>query len=171
MLALRLLATEPLYWVPQSRLVRLVIQRVSEASVRVGGRQVGSIGRGLVVLTGIGPSDGHEDILTAAGKLPHLRVFSDDSGAMNLSLLDVGGSLLVVSQFTLMADMRRGRRPSFVGAATPEVAEPLFDELVALLRDAGVTVQTGVFGAHMEVELVNEGPVTLVAEVSQGRFL
>jgi D-aminoacyl-tRNA deacylase len=155
----------------QSHFVRLVVQRVSSASVTVGASRVASIGLGLLVLVGIAPTDGPADVAVAAGKLPLLRIFPDDSGAMNRSLIEVGGSILAVSQFTLLADVTRGRRPSFTAAAPPDTAAPLFEELVERIAAGGVAVESGVFGAHMEVELVNDGPVTLMFEISRGRIL
>jgi D-tyrosyl-tRNA(Tyr) deacylase len=144
--------------------VRVVVQRVSRAAVRVDGRTVGAIGRGSVVLAGFAPTDGEAQLAWMADKIIGLRLFTDAEDRMNLALADVGGSLLVVSQFTLYGDASKGRRPSFVDAAPPAVAEPLYERFVALLRDRGAAVETGSFGAVMEVELVNDGPVTLVVE-------
>jgi D-tyrosyl-tRNA(Tyr) deacylase len=144
--------------------VRVVVQRVSRAAVRVDGDTVGAIGRGFVVLAGFAPGDGPEQLGWMADKLVGLRLFGDAEGRMNLALGDVGGALLVISQFTLMGDAQKGRRPSFIGAAPPDVAEPLYQRFVALLREKGARVETGRFGAMMEVELVNDGPVTLVLE-------
>jgi D-tyrosyl-tRNA(Tyr) deacylase len=144
-----------------------VLQRVSSASVRVGERLAGAIDRGLLALVGVVPDDGDEEVVWLAERLSTLRVFADDEGRMNLSVQDVGGALLLVSQFTLAADTRRGRRPSFTGAAPAEQGERLFDALVARLQDGPVPVQSGEFGAHMEVELVNDGPVTLILDSSQ----
>lgn len=144
--------------------MRLVVQRVSSASVRADGAGLGQIGRGAVVLVGIGPDDGPEVVDRMADKLFGLRYFEDDSGRTNLALTDIGGALLVVSQFTLLADVRRGRRPGFSGAAAPELAEPLVERFVGHLRDFGAEVVTGRFGAAMEVELVNDGPFTLVID-------
>ncbi len=144
--------------------MRALIQRVSHASVTVDGRVTGRIGRGFVVLLGITHGDGRAEADWLAGKIVGLRVFDDEAGKMNLSLSDVGGALLVVSQFTLYGDARKGRRPSFTGAAVPDVAEPLVDYFVETLRDAGFTVATGVFGAHMDVEIHNDGPVTMMIE-------
>jgi D-aminoacyl-tRNA deacylase len=149
--------------------VRIVVQRVSRASVEVDGVIVGSIQDGLLLLLGIEPADTDEDISSAVDKVVNLRIFPDGAGQMNLSLLETNGSALVVSQFTLLGDVRRGRRPSFVGAATPEVAEPMVGRFVELLRTTGTHVETGVFGASMEVELVNSGPVTMVLEIRDGR--
>ena len=145
--------------------MRIVLQRVSRAEVRVDGRVVGSIGRGHLLLVGFAAGDGPEQIEWMADKVLGLRVFADDEGRMNLALGDVGGDLLVISQFTLYGDTSRGRRPSFVRAAPPEVATPLYEELVRALRARTERrVETGEFGAMMEVELVNDGPVTLVLE-------
>lgn len=146
--------------------MRLVIQRVLDARVRVGPETVGEIGRGLLVLAGVEAGDGPEEARAAAEKLASLRVFDDAAGKMNLDVAAVGGSFLVVSQFTLAGSLERGRRPSFDRAARPEVAEPLVDELVAALRQRGCRVETGRFRAAMRVELVNDGPVTFVIDVS-----
>jgi len=145
--------------------VRVVLQRVSRAEVRVGGRTVGSIGRGHLVLLGIAQGDGTDEVEWMADKIVGLRIFADDEGKMNRSLEDVAGDVLVVSQFTLLGDVRKGRRPSFIGAAAPEEAVPLYDRFVDTLR-ARVRgrIETGEFGAMMDVELVNDGPVTLVIE-------
>jgi D-tyrosyl-tRNA(Tyr) deacylase len=145
--------------------VRLVLQRVSSAAVRVDGETVGRIGRGLVVLVGVERGDGPERAAAGAAKIAHLRIFADDRGHMNLDLAQAGGALLVVSQFTLAGSLARGRRPSFDGAAPPEAAEPLVERVVAELRAAGHRVETGRFGARMEVELVNDGPVTFVLDL------
>jgi D-tyrosyl-tRNA(Tyr) deacylase len=146
--------------------VRAVLQRVSRAEVRVAGRVAGRIGAGLLVLVAFGPADGDPALGWMADKILGLRIFADDAGKMNRDLADVRGALLVVSQFTLYGDARKGRRPSFVAAAPPEVAAGLYARFVALLRErgAGVPVETGEFGAMMEVELVNDGPVTLLLE-------
>jgi D-tyrosyl-tRNA(Tyr) deacylase len=141
--------------------VRAVIQRVSRAEVRVDGVPVGAIERGFLVLIGVTHADGRAEAEWLARKVAGLRIFEDDVGKMNLGLTDVGGAVLVVSQFALYGDARRGRRPSFTDAAHPEHAEPLVDYFVARLREEGFRVETGVFGAMMEVELVNDGPVTL----------
>jgi D-aminoacyl-tRNA deacylase len=142
--------------------MKAVLQRVLRASVRVGGQGEGEIGPGLLVLLGIAVGDGEEDAARLAGKVARLRVFENDEGRLDRSLLDTGGAALVVSQFTLIADTTKGNRPSFAGAAEPGRAERLYERFCAALRDLGVEVQTGVFGARMEVELVNEGPVTIV---------
>ena len=144
--------------------MRVIVQRVSRASVSVEGGTVASIGRGLLLLVGAAEGDVEEEALRLAVKCAELRIFSDAEGKFNLSLLDAGGEALVVSQFTLLADTRRGRRPSFVGAAPPEVAEPLVEAFARAMREAGVPTQTGRFGAKMTVKLVNEGPVTIVLD-------
>jgi D-aminoacyl-tRNA deacylase len=144
--------------------MRVVLQRVTRAEVRVAGRVAGRIGRGFLLLAGITHTDTEEQLAWMAEKVAGLRLFADADGKMNLALTDVGGAALVVSQFTLYGDAAKGRRPSFIGAARPDVAEPLYDRFVELLRAAGVTVATGEFGAMMEVELVNDGPVTLWLE-------
>jgi len=144
--------------------MRVLIQRVTRASVRVDDRTVGSIGAGLVALVGFTHDDGEEQIAWMADKLLGLRVFADAGDKMNLALADVGGSLLIVSQFTLYGDAVRGRRPSFVDAARPDAAEALYDRFIAALRELGATVETGSFGASMQVELVNDGPVTIWIE-------
>jgi D-tyrosyl-tRNA(Tyr) deacylase len=149
--------------------VRAVVQRVSWARVRVEGETVGEIGPGLLVLVGAAAGDTPADAAALADKLAGLRIFADDEGRMNRSVSETGGAVLVVSQFTLLGDLRRGRRPSFTGAAPPEEAEPLVDAVVEDLRRAGVPCATGRFRAHMGVELLNDGPVTLVVEVSEGR--
>jgi D-tyrosyl-tRNA(Tyr) deacylase len=149
--------------------VRIVLQRVTRSAVIVDGTVVGSIDEGLLILVGIEPSDSGEDIAAAVDKVSNLRVFADSGGHMNRSLLDVGGSALVVSQFTLLGDVRKGRRPSFTGAASPEMAEPMVEHFAEALRQTGIDTETGVFAATMEVELVNDGPVTLVPEVRDGR--
>jgi len=146
--------------------VRVVLQRVSRAEVRVAGRVTGAIAAGYVVLVGFAPTDTDDTLAWMADKIVGLRLFADADGKMNRSLADVGGGLLVVSQFTLYGDARKGRRPSFTDAAPPEVAVPLYERFVALLREraVGLPVATGEFGAMMEVELVNDGPVTLPLE-------
>ena len=148
--------------------MKAVVQRVSRAEVRIGGTSVGKVGVGFVVLVGFAPADSEDTLAWMADKLLGLRVFGDAEGKMNLALSDVGGRVLVVSQFTLYGDVKKGRRPSFVDAAPPEVAIPLYERFVALLRErgagSGAQVATGEFGAMMEVELVNDGPVTLILE-------
>lgn len=144
--------------------MRVVVQRASRAAVRVDGQTVGSIGRGFVVLVGFAAVDTEAALRWMAEKIVGLRVFADGEGKMNLALADVGGSLLVISQFTLYGDARKGRRPSFIDAAPPAAAGPLYEKFVAMLRDLGIKVETGTFGAMMDVELVNDGPVTLILE-------
>jgi len=144
--------------------MRLVVQRVSRASVRVGGETVGSIGPGAVVLVGIGEGDAAQLVDRMADKLLGLRYFEDEAGRTNRSIAEAGGAFLVISQFTLQADVRHGRRPGFTAAAAPEVAEPLVERFAGRLRDAGHLVATGVFGASMAVELVNDGPFTLTLD-------
>ena len=144
--------------------MRVVLQRVSRAAVRVDGQTVGAIGRGFVVLAGFAPADGESALAWMADKIAGLRVFPDHDGRMNLSLAEVSGGVLVISQFTLYGDAARGRRPSFTDAAPPDVAEPLYERFVALLRERHLPVETGRFGAVMDVELVNEGPVTMVID-------
>lgn len=144
--------------------MRIVLQRVRSAGVSVGGRRLGGIGRGLLALVGVGRSDGASDVAYMAEKIHRLRVFEDDDGRMARALAEVGGELLVVSEFTLYGDCRRGRRPSFSRAAPPAAARGVYDDLVAALRAAGLTVRTGEFQAAMRVELVNDGPVTLLLD-------
>jgi D-aminoacyl-tRNA deacylase len=142
--------------------VRAVCQRVSRARVAINGETVGAIGTGWAILLGVGPDDDEEVAAKLVDQVAGLRVFDDAAGKMNLSAADVGAEILLVSQFTLYADMRRGRRPGFTGAAPPDVAAPLVDRVAALLRARGFTVATGRFGAMMDVELTNHGPVTIV---------
>jgi D-tyrosyl-tRNA(Tyr) deacylase len=149
--------------------MRAVVQRVSSASVTVEGRTIGAIGAGLLVLVGVEQEDGPADVEYIARKIRELRVFEDDAQHMNRSVVDVGGSVLVVSQFTLAADCRKGRRPSFDDAAPPQIAKPLYEDVVRELRGAGLTVATGEFQAMMQVSLVNDGPVTLLLD-SRKRF-
>ena len=144
--------------------MRAVVQRVNQAQVRVENKVVAKIGLGLVVLLGISPTDTEADVREMAEKVANLRIFGDAQGKMNLSCLDVNGKIIVVSQFTLYADTRRGRRPSFTGAASPELAEPLCQFFVETLRIMGVPTQSGVFGAHMVVDIQNDGPVTILLE-------
>ena len=144
--------------------MRAVIQRVSEASVTVEGAVVGQIGRGLLVLLGVGAGDGLAEARTLAEKIAGMRIFPDAEGRFNRSVVDVGGAALVVSQFTLYADTRRGRRPSFADAAAPALAEPLVDGFAAALRQHGLEVAMGQFGASMRVALINEGPVTIMLD-------
>lgn len=151
--------------------MRAVIQRVTGASVTVSGAEVSAIGKGFLVLVGVGHDDSEDDAVALASKIARLRVFPDDAGRMNLSLGEVGGSVLVVSQFTLLGDLRKGRRPSFVAAASPEVASPLVDRVAAELADRGIDTRTGVFGAMMRVRLENDGPVTLVVDTADGSIM
>jgi len=144
--------------------MRIVLQRVRRASVRVDGEQVASIGHGLLLLVGVGQRDDEAEARRMAVKCAEMRIFPDAEGRFNLSVKDAGGEAVVVSQFTLLADVRRGRRPSFAAAAAPEVAAPLVEAFAQALREAGVPAQTGRFGARMEVELVNDGPVTIVID-------
>jgi D-tyrosyl-tRNA(Tyr) deacylase len=147
----------------------VVLQRVSRSGVSVDGELVASIGFGFLALVGMEPQDGPEDVEALAIKVAGLRIFPDGAGKMNRSVVEVGGEILVVSQFTLLGDVGKGRRPSFTGAAPPHQAEPLVDFLVATLSGMGIPTLSGVFGADMDVDLVNDGPVTLVLEVSGGR--
>jgi len=144
--------------------MRTVIQRVSRASVSVDGRTVADIGLGLVILLGVGQVDGDEQAAYLAKKIANLRIFEDDAGKMNRSVLDVDGEAIVISQFTLYADTRKGRRPSFIDAGNPQDAELLVESFVGYLSDSGVATQTGKFGAHMQIDLVNDGPVTIWME-------
>ena len=145
-------------------IMRVVLQRVQHGRVTVGGRTVAEIGPGLVILLGIGPDDSDEQAQYLADKIANLRIFEDQGGKMNQSLLDVGGEAIVVSQFTLYADTRKGRRPSFTDAAPAEIAQPLVERFVELLNSKGVATQSGEFGAHMLVEIANDGPVTIWME-------
>lgn len=151
--------------------MRVVAQRVERASVTVDGEVVGAIGPGLLALVGVTHTDGAEDAAVVASKLANLRVLPDDDGVMNRSVLDSGGAVLVVSQFTLYGDLRRGRRPSWAEAAGGDAASPLVDAVVAELARLGVPVATGIFGAMMDVGLVNTGPVTVVFDVREGRVI
>jgi D-tyrosyl-tRNA(Tyr) deacylase len=144
--------------------MRAVVQRVSEASVRVGGEVVGAIGAGLLVLLGVGREDVEADVAYLAEKVLNLRIFPDDAGQMNRSVLETGGAILAVSQFTLLGDARHGRRPGYTAAATPEEANRLYELFVAKLRPSGLRVETGVFRAMMDVALVNQGPVTILLD-------
>jgi D-tyrosyl-tRNA(Tyr) deacylase len=141
--------------------MRVLLQRVSRADVKVEARVVGQIDRGLLLFVGFAHDDGDEHLVWMADKVVGVRVFADDEDKMNRSVLDVGGAVLVVSQFTLYGDAVKGRRPSFIDAARPEAAVPLYERFIALLRERAVAVETGVFGEAMQVELVNDGPVTL----------
>ena len=141
--------------------MRALLQRVTQASVTVDEQIVGQISLGLLVLLGVGQDDSEVQVKTLADKIVHMRIFGDDEGKMNRSLLDIGGEVLVVSQFTLYADIRRGRRPSFTNAAPPSLAEPLVERFKDAIAAYGLSVADGIFGAHMQVELVNDGPVTI----------
>ena len=146
--------------------MRAVLQRVTRAAVTVDGETVGAIGPGLVVLLGVAQGDGPGDARRLASKVVVLRIFGDEEGRFNRSLLEIGGAALVVSQFTLLADVRKGRRPNFTDAASPEEASQIVDAFAQALRDLGVPVETGRFGAHMIVELANDGPVTIVLDTA-----
>lgn len=144
--------------------MRVVLQRVKSGKVLVAGHVIAEIGRGVVILLGIGPWDGEQQARALAEKITNLRIFEDERGKMNRSLLEVGGEAIVVSQFTLYADTRKGRRPSFTDAALPNIARPLVDRFAELMRQLGVPTQTGEFGAYMLVEIANDGPVTITLE-------
>ena len=148
--------------------MRCVVQRVKEASVTVAGETVGKIGLGYMVLIGVSVEDTEKDVRYMADKVPNLRIFEDAEDKMNLSLKDVGGEILAVSQFTLYGDARGGRRPSFIAAARPEAANELYEQLVASWREQGIHVETGRFRTHMEVGLVNDGPVTILLDSMKG---
>jgi D-aminoacyl-tRNA deacylase len=148
--------------------MRAVIQRVSKASVTVDGEITGNIGCGLVVLLGLDPADGEADLEFMKRKLLNLRIFSDSDNKFNLSLSDIGGEILLVSQFTLYGDCRKGNRPSFSRAAPPELAEKFYERLREQLENSGIGVASGIFGAHMEVSLLNDGPVTLILDSKKG---
>jgi D-tyrosyl-tRNA(Tyr) deacylase len=147
--------------------MRAVVQRVKEAKVEVGGRTVGEIGHGLLILLGVGEDDSEKDCDYLANKIAHLRIFSDDQGLMNLSLIETEGAVLVVSQFTLWGDCRKGRRPSFTRAARPEKAREIYEHFVGILRGKGLRTATGEFQELMDVHLVNDGPVTLILDSSK----
>ena len=149
--------------------MKAVIQRVKSAQVCVDGRVCGMIGKGLLVLLGVGKGDGESDLSFLTSKIPDLRIFEDDSGKFNLSLKEIGGEILVVSQFTLFGDCRKGRRPSFTEAEEPSAAKHLYEQFILKLKERGVPVQTGEFQAKMEVHLVNDGPVTLLLDSRQGQ--
>jgi D-tyrosyl-tRNA(Tyr) deacylase len=148
--------------------MKVVLQRVSEARVTVEGEVVGTIGNGLLLLVGVGQEDGESDLIWMADKLAGLRIFEDEAGKMNLSVEDVQGAILSVSQFTLYGDCRKGKRPNFMAAAKPELAESLYNQFNDRLRTRGLTVETGRFGAMMDVSLVNDGPVTLILDSRNG---
>jgi D-tyrosyl-tRNA(Tyr) deacylase len=147
--------------------MRAVVQRVSSAEVRVDGEVTGSIRSGLMVLVGVGVDDDDRDAQQLAEKIANLRIFMDDEGLMNRSVRDIGGGVLLVSQFTLHGDARRGRRPSFITAAREEVAKPLYERVGTFLQREGLPVEYGIFGAHMDVELVNDGPVTILLDTKK----
>ena len=147
--------------------MRALLQRVSTASVTVDGQIVGQIGQGLLILLGVGHDDSEAQVKTLVEKIVHLRIFGDDEGKMNRSLLDISGQALVVSQFTLYADTRKGRRPSFVEAAPPAIAENLVERFKTAIAAYGIQVESGIFGAHMDVALVNDGPVTIMLDSEQ----
>jgi D-aminoacyl-tRNA deacylase len=149
--------------------LRAVVQRVSRASVTVDGEVVGRIEKGLLVLLGVAEADSQDDVVFLAAKIAGLRIFPDDEGKMNRSLVEVAGRMLVVSQFTLLGDCRKGRRPSFIEAARPERAVELYRSFIAEVRGQGVQVETGRFQEHMDVELVNDGPVTLILDTRQAQ--
>jgi D-tyrosyl-tRNA(Tyr) deacylase len=144
--------------------MRVLIQRVASSSVSVDGREIARIGRGFNVLAGVNVNDGQKDAVFLAQKILNLRIFEDEEGKFNKSILEVGGDILVVSQFTLYADCDKGRRPSFTSAARPEQAQVIIDVLVEKLRESGLRVESGIFGAHMVVEIVNDGPVTVILD-------
>jgi D-tyrosyl-tRNA(Tyr) deacylase len=149
--------------------MRAVIQRVKSAQVFVDGRVSGKIGKGLLVLLGVGKGDGESDLSFLTSKIPELRIFEDDSGKFNLSLKGIDGEILVVSQFTLFGDCRKGRRPSFTEAEEPTTAKHLYEQFILKLKERGIPVQTGEFQAKMEVHLINDGPVTLLLDSRQGQ--
>lgn len=147
--------------------MRAVVERVSRASVSVNGEIIGKTDKGFLVLLGVGDGDTYEDLKYIAEKVMGLRVFSDENDKMNLSIRDIGGSILAISQFTLYGDCRKGRRPNFTSAMEPKTAERMYNDFVGILRDNGIETQTGKFGADMQVELVNDGPVTLILDSSK----
>ncbi|RLS57432.1 MAG: D-tyrosyl-tRNA(Tyr) deacylase [Planctomycetota bacterium] len=148
--------------------MRAVIQRVTQAEVRVSGEITGAIGRGFLVLLGVGSGDTRNDVMAIAQKVVGLRIFEDDAGKMNRALADVGGAVLAVSQFTLYGDCRKGRRPSFIDAAPPELARQLYEDFLGEVRSHGIPVATGIFQAEMQVSLTNDGPVTLLLDSRKG---
>lgn len=141
--------------------MRVLLQRVKNASVQVNGEIIGAISAGILVLLGISAEDSEEDIVYLTKKIQNLRIFNDENGKMNLSLMDVGGELLIVSQFTLFANTKKGNRPSYTRSASPEIAIPLYGQFIETLKDGGIKVETGEFGADMKVELLNDGPVSI----------
>lgn len=148
--------------------MRAVIQKVSRAKIIVNGETISEIGPGLLALIGIGREDGEKDMAYLADKIPNLRIFEDGEGKLNRSVSDVGGEILLVSQFTLYGNAQHGRRPSFIEAAPPEEARPIYERLLGIFREKGVSLKTGIFQAHMEIELVNDGPVTLLLDSKKG---
>lgn len=150
--------------------MKAVVQRVSQANVKVDGTTIGEINQGLMILLGIADGDSQADIEAIVNKIIHLRIFEDEAGKMNLSLMDIGGEILSVSQFTLYGDVRKGRRPSFSKAAAPKEAEELYDAFNKYIREQKITVETGSFGAMMDVSLTNDGPVTFVIESLDGKL-
>ena len=151
--------------------MKVVIQRTSKASVKVDEKIVGQIEKGLVVLVGIGRNDTVDDINTIIQKLINLRIFPDAEGKLNLSLKDINGSILSISQFTLYADVRKGRRPNFTDAAKPDVAEKLYNDFNDLVKKEDISIETGQFGAMMDVDLINDGPITIILESVEGKLL
>lgn len=149
--------------------MRIVLQRVNRASVEVEGETTGQIGVGLLALVGVADGDTNDDARAAAAKIVGMRIFPDVEGKMNRSVADAGGAILLVSQFTLLGDVRKGRRPAFTGAAAPDLAVPILETLADAIEATGVTVEHGRFGAHMAVDLVNDGPVTIVFDINDGR--
>jgi len=149
--------------------VKLVIQRVSSASVSIHGKVAGQISGGLMILVGVAETDTKDDVEFAANKSANLRIFEDDEGKMNRSLLETAGAILAISQFTLLGDTRKGRRPSFINAARPEKGNELYEHFVQILKEMGITVETGVFGAMMDVQLINTGPVTIIIDTDEKR--
>jgi D-aminoacyl-tRNA deacylase len=162
---LRLTVSFALFLIKSGTPMRVVIQRVSRASVTVDGKITGKIGEGLLVLLGIEDADSDEDILWISGKIVNLRIFNDEAGVMNRSVMDVGGDVLLVSQFTLHASTKKGNRPGYIRASKPDVAIPMYEKMIAQLqKDLGKSIATGIFGADMKVELLNDGPVTIVID-------
>jgi len=149
--------------------VKLVIQRVRSASVSIDGKVTGQIAGGLMILVGVAETDTKDDVQFAANKSANLRIFEDDEGKMNRSLLETSGGILAISQFTLLGDTRKGRRPSFINAARPEKGNDLYEHFVQILKEMGITVETGVFGAMMDVQLINTGPVTIIIDTVERR--
>ena len=149
--------------------MKLVIQRVHSASVSVDGKITGRISAGMMILVGVAETDTMDDVEFAANKSANLRIFEDDEGKMNRSLLEIGGAILAISQFTLLGDTRKGRRPSFINAANPEKGNEFYEKFVGNLKDMGIRVETGIFGAMMDVQLINTGPVTIIIDTEERR--